>query len=100
MTKMIITANHLHDGSVVWMNATLEWSRNRGEAEQFDPDAATAAQEAAKASMQQNQVIGVYEVPADGKADQSARELIRGAGGPSITPPADRRGLEDSMVAS
>ena len=99
MSNMIITANHLRDGGVVWMNAALQWSRNRGEAEQFDPDAAPAAQAAAIASLQQNHVIGVYEVPADGKADQSARELIRGSGGPSITPPVDRHRVAAAAVA-
>ena len=89
MTDILITANHLLDGSVLWLGADLKWHHHREAAGQFDPDSAPAAQQAAAHSVAQNQVISVYDIAIDGKADTSMRETVRAAGGPSITPPAD-----------
>ena len=60
-----------------------------------EPDSgsdANAAKTKAETDILANRIIAFYEIPVDGKANQSAREMIRGAGGPSIMPPADRPG--------
>lgn len=93
MTKtddIILTANRLDDGVVLWMTATLDWTTDRSKAATFDADSATTAKAQAEKDAAANQIVSVYDVAVNGKADRSAREMIRAARGPSIMPPADK----------
>ena len=87
-----MTANRLRDGVVIWLQADLRWSADSAAAARFSGAAYDAAKAQAEDEIQANKIVAFYEVPIDGKADQSAREMIRGVGGPSITPPIDRPG--------
>ncbi|MDB2390439.1 DUF2849 domain-containing protein [Alphaproteobacteria bacterium] len=87
---IILTANRLDDGVVLWMTATLNWTTDRTSAAKFDADSATIATARAENDAAANQIVSVYAVAVNGQADQSAREVIRAARGPSIRPPADK----------
>jgi len=82
----------LTDGVVLWLQADLCWSQRISDAAHFAAAAYPQAKAKAEADMAANKVVAVYDIPVDGMADHSARELIRAAGGPSIMPPADRPG--------
>ena len=93
LCETILTANRLDDGSVVWMTADLGWSKDRLAAASFAGVTRATALAVGAADVARQRIVGVYEIQLDGIQDLSARETIRAAGGPSITPPADR--LED-----
>jgi|GEM_PF-1033322 len=86
---ILITANRLDDGSVVWLADDLQWRQERHHAGHFDKVARRRALAKASHSEAANEVTAIYEIPIDGKADVSARERIRALGGPSIVPPKD-----------
>ena len=86
---ILITANRLDDGSVVWLADDLQWRQERHHASHFDKVARRRALAKASHSEAANEVTAIYEIPIDGKADVSARERIRALGGPSIVPPKD-----------
>ncbi|MBT6565328.1 DUF2849 domain-containing protein [uncultured Candidatus Puniceispirillum sp.] len=87
---IILTANRLEDGVVLWMTGKLDWTANRSRAAIFDADNAQSAHARAEQDAAANRIVSVYAVAVNGKADQSAREMIRAAKGPSIIPPADK----------
>ncbi|WP_438997613.1 DUF2849 domain-containing protein [Candidatus Puniceispirillum sp.] len=87
---IILTANRLDDGVVLWMTAKLDWATDRSKAARFDADNAPLATARAEQDVAENRIVSLYTVAVNGKADQSARETIRAARGPSIIPPADR----------
>ena len=86
---IILTANRLDDGVVLWMTAALDWTTDRTKAAVFDADSAPIANLHAEKDMAANRIVSVYAVAVNGKADQSAREMIRAAKGPSVKPPVD-----------
>ena len=87
---IILTANRLDDGVVLWMTATLGWTTDRAKAAKFDADSAAIATARAEDDAAANRIVSLYAVAVNGKADQSAREVIRAAKGPSVKPPVDR----------
>lgn len=87
--ETILTANRLHDGVVVWMAADHGWSPDRRVAAAFSGHGLSQAQAAAAEDVAGQRIVGLYEIRLDGIQDLSAREAIRAAGGPSITPPID-----------
>ncbi|MGB1864451.1 MAG: DUF2849 domain-containing protein [Candidatus Puniceispirillum sp.] len=87
---IIITANRLDDGVVLWMTATLDWTTDRTKAAIFDAVSAPIAITHAEQDVAANLIVSVYTIAVNGKADQSAREVIRAAKGPSVKPPVDR----------
>lgn len=89
--QSILTANRLHDGVVVWMAADHGWSPDRRAAAAFSGQSLSVAQAAAADDVADQRIVGLYEIRLDGVQDLSAREAIRAAGGPSITPPVDRQ---------
>ena len=86
---VILTANRLHDGTVVWMVSDYSWHEDRIAAAEFTADLALIARRHANADVVAQKIISLYEISVDGIADTSAREMIRAARGPSITPPPD-----------
>ena len=88
--NIILTANRLDDGVVLWMTDRLDWTANRSKAAMFDAKSAPLATARAEQDVAANRIVSLYTVAVNGKADQSARETIRAARGPSIIPPADR----------
>ena len=94
----LLTANRLTDGVVLWMDAHGNWTEIRDKAAAFDDANSAMARNRAQADLARQQIIGLYEIHVDGIADQSAREVIRAAKGPSIQPPPDRRNDEASHV--
>ena len=72
------------------MTPTLDWTSDRSNAATFDADSAPIAKAHAEKDATENLIVSVYAVAVNGKADQSAREMIRAAKGPSIMPPADK----------
>lgn len=89
MPEQIITANRLTDGAVVWLTAALEWTTERASAGAFAGDALSSASAQAQQDNANNLVTALYQIALDGKADLSAREIIRANKGPSISPPPD-----------
>lgn len=92
MAHRVITANRLHDGSVVWMAADGTWVPDIARAAASDSDeTAAAALARARADEAAGGVIGVYEVEVE--LDDATwpamprpvrlREKIR-AGGPTV----------------
>jgi len=90
-TKVVLTANRLDDGVVIWMTADYRWTRDRAEAAEFTGDLRAMAMAQADADLAADQITALYEVKIDGIQNLSAREMIRAAGGPSVTPPIDRQ---------
>ena len=89
MPEQIITANRLTDGAVVWLTAALEWTTERASAGAFAGDALSSTSAQAQQDNANNLVTALYQIALDGKADLSAREIIRANKGPSISPPPD-----------
>ncbi len=92
MTQMVITANRLRDGSVVYLSGPRCWAPDIVDAVVFENKAAAGgALEAAEQSAAAEHVIAVYAFPVacnDGAlAVLSQREKIR-IHGPSIQIPA------------
>ena len=88
--NIILTANRLDDGVVLWMTDRLDWTANRSKAAMFDAKSAPLATARAEQDVAANWIVSLYAVMVNGKADQSARETIRAARGPSIKPPVDK----------
>lgn len=91
MSDVLITANRLRDGVVVWLGANLLWSEDSKNAACFAPHLLPVALQAAEHDSNRNDVTAVYEIPVNGMADKSTREHIRALGGPTIQPPSDDR---------
>ena len=92
MNGVKFTANRIETGSVVWLTGDLSWTEDAGLACRFTGDHALRARHAVDDAEQRNEIIAAYEVAVDDAAPRhSAREDIREARGPSITPPADRQ---------
>jgi len=92
MNGVKFTANRIETGSVVWLAGDLSWTEDAGMACRFTGDHAMRARHAVDGAEQRNEIIAAYEVAVDDAAPRpSAREDIREARGPSITPPADRQ---------
>ncbi|MGC6452869.1 MAG: DUF2849 domain-containing protein [Candidatus Puniceispirillaceae bacterium] len=91
MTGVRFTANRIESGAVVWLTRDMAWAEDAGMAHSFSGGLAARARRAVEAAERRNDVIAAYEVPVEeGATRPSAREAIRAARGPSITPPADR----------
>ncbi|GBD58001.1 DUF2849 domain-containing protein [Gluconobacter wancherniae] len=86
--KLVLTANRLLDGQIVWRDAFGQWLPQIRHAETYDAESAELALENAKHNAQRDGVVGVYEVAVqDGSAIEpvSVRERIR-AHGPTVHP--------------
>ena len=100
MTQVKFTANRIETGAVVWLTGDLAWAEDAGRAYGFIGKSADRARLAVDRSEQHNEIVAAYEVPVDeGAARPSARELVRAARGPSITPPANHRQGDNGSVA-
>ena len=92
MNGVKFTANRIETGSVVWLADDLSWTEDAGMACRFSGDRAKTARCAVDGAERRNEVISAYEVAVDDIAPKpSAREDIRAARGPSITPPSDHQ---------
>ena len=86
---MVVTANRLQDGAVIWRASDGSWSPDIADAAIFATEGALAkALDAGRLEESAGRVIGVYEVELETLEDSVAparlRERIR-AGGPSIS---------------
>jgi len=97
---IILTANRLDDGVVLWMTNKLDWTVNRSKAAMFDAKSAPLATARAEQDVAANRIVSLYTIAVNGKAGQSARETIRAARGPSIIPPADRPACAPVLLGS
>lgn len=85
---LVLTANRLLDGHIVWRDAHGSWQRSISRAAILSPDVYEAELTAASASAQRDGVVGVYEVvvrPGATAQPVSVRERIR-AFGPTVHP--------------
>lgn len=85
---LLLTANRLLDGRIVWLGEGGHWCASIAEATRFTYEEAGPALERALAEAAQKEVVAVYEVIArDTQPPEpvSAREAIR-AHGPSVHP--------------
>lgn len=86
-TYMIITANRLRDGVIVYLaerGGDMTWTAAIGDAASYGEDAIEAALARAKTYEKSNLIIGAYAVEVtDNNKPLSAREQIR-AHGPSV----------------
>jgi hypothetical protein len=85
--SLVVTANRLHDGQVVWLAAGGGWSEDARAAAVFAGGAVAAGLAEGAAAEARQQVVGAYAVEvaagAGGAWPLSMRERIRAAG-PSI----------------
>ena len=91
MTVQVVTANRLIDGAVVWLTAQNTWSEVFTESKPLrDEAAAKAALDSAAVDVKARLVVGPYlaeaEETPEGLQPNSARERIRVARIPTITP--------------
>jgi Protein of unknown function (DUF2849) len=91
MTVQIVTANRLLDGAVVYLTADHAWSEDfKASAALRDDASAKAALDGTAADVKARAVVGPYlaeaEETPDGLQPNSARERIRAARLPTITP--------------
>ncbi|NVN01920.1 MULTISPECIES: DUF2849 domain-containing protein [Asaia] len=85
---LVLTANRLLDGLIVWRDASGSWQRSIAHAAILSPEEYESALDAAIKSAQNDGVVGVYEVvvrPGAIAAPVSVRERIR-AFGPTVHP--------------
>ncbi|BAT19539.1 MULTISPECIES: DUF2849 domain-containing protein [Asaia] len=85
---LVLTANRLLDGHIVWRDASGAWQRSIAHAAILAPENYESALENAIQSAQNDGVVGVYEVvvrPAKVAEPVSVRERIR-AFGPTVHP--------------
>lgn len=85
---LVLTANRLLDGLIVWRDVKGIWQRSIAHAAILSPEDYESALEAATKSAQNDGVVGVYEVvvrPGAIAAPVSVRERIR-AFGPTVHP--------------
>jgi sulfite reductase (NADPH) hemoprotein beta-component len=84
---LVVTANHLRSGRVVWLDAEGGWSERLGAARLFAPEATAEAAMAGQAGERALLVVGAYAVEVALKGGTPSplkfRERLR-AGGPSI----------------
>ena len=90
MPRVMITANCIYDGVVVWLTREFAWSEDSSLAAGFAGDAAIAARHEVRAATRRNEIVAAYEIKIDGREDRSMRERIRAGKGPTILPPSDR----------
>ncbi|WP_029604217.1 DUF2849 domain-containing protein [Kozakia baliensis] len=86
--KLVLTANRLLDGHIVWLDQEGRWRSSIAHAAMFEPDTIDAALEKAKAHAQLDEVVGIYDVvvrPGPPLRPVSVRENIR-AFGPTVHP--------------
>ena len=88
--NLMITANQLTDGTVMWLAGDFTWSPHRRDAGCFNADSIQAARASAARDDARNLVTAIYEIAMDGKQDVSAREDIRANQEPTIVPPFDQ----------
>lgn len=82
--QLVVTANRLRDGAVVWRRSDGGWSIHFHDAEALAPDNAAGALAGARADEAARIVIGSYAAPVDAEAQPvSWKERIR-AFGPTI----------------
>lgn len=85
---LVLTANRLLDGHIVWRDAHGSWQRSIAQAAILAPETYESQLEEAVASSQKDGVVGVYEVvvrPGTIADPVSVRERIR-AFGPTVHP--------------
>lgn len=85
---LLVTANRLLDGRIVWLDESQKWCDHISQAGQFSYEKAETALKVAQESSAQQEVVGVYEVLAQaGTPPQpvTMREKIR-AYGPTSHP--------------
>jgi len=85
---LVLTANRLLDGHIVWRDSHGVWQRSIVHAAIFSPETYEAELETAIKSAQSDGVVGVYEVvvrPGIPAEPVSVRERIR-AFGPTVHP--------------
>ncbi len=84
---LVVTANRLRDGRVVWLAAGGRWAERVADAEVFAGEAVEGGLAAAAESERQQAVVGAYAaevaVGAAGPVPLRAREKFR-ADGPSV----------------
>jgi hypothetical protein len=84
---LVVTANRLRDGRVVWLAEGGSWSEHVGEAEVFAGEAVEAGLAVGAQAERQQLVVGPYAaevtVGAHGPVPLRAREKFR-ADGPSV----------------
>ena len=95
---VLLTANRLTDGVVLWMAGDTSWSENHDDSVGFTGVGLVKARDQAKADFANQRIISLYEITIDGTGKHSAREQIRAAKGPSIQPPRDRHNQGGSNV--
>ncbi len=87
---VVVTANRLTDGEVVWLAPNNVWSRDIGTATLFPPEAAEAGLAAGLRDEARQIVVAAYVTAAEetdhGPVPLRYRERIR-AFGPSVLPP-------------
>ena len=91
MTVQVVTANRLVDGAVVWLTAQNTWSEVFAESKPLRDEAeAKAALDGTASDVKARKVVGPYlaeaEETPEGLQPNSARERIRAARVPTITP--------------
>ena len=92
MTGIRFTANRIETGAAVWLTDDLSWTEDAARAFRFTDDLAENARLAVELAEGRDEIIAAYEMPEDKVTTRpSAREAIRAARGPSVTPPADLR---------
>lgn len=85
---LLLTANRLLDGRIVWLGEGEHWRESIAEAKRFSYEEAGPVLERALAAAAQKEVVAIYEVVAhDTQPPEpvTAREVIR-AHGPSVHP--------------
>ncbi|QDH16806.1 DUF2849 domain-containing protein [Swingsia samuiensis] len=86
--KLVLTANGLIDGRIVWRDAQGKWQHHFRKAALYDVDAAQSELEKAQKTAQADGVVSIYEVAVKDETPiepVSVRERIR-AYGPSVHP--------------
>lgn len=86
--KLVLTANRLLDGVIVWWDRLGQWRPHIGVAEKLDAEQVAPVLELAQARAQADGVVGVYEVAVkdvEPPEPVTVRERIR-AYGPTVHP--------------
>ncbi|MBR0560665.1 DUF2849 domain-containing protein [Neokomagataea anthophila] len=86
---LVITANRLLDGAIVWLSADYTWQTVIQRAEVLVPDAVSERLEGVQSRAQADGVVGIYEIAVrpevGGPVPVTMRERIR-AFGPTVHP--------------
>ncbi|GBR55516.1 hypothetical protein AA106555_2038 [Neokomagataea thailandica NBRC 106555] len=86
---VVITANRLLDGAIVWLAADDIWLTRMQRANVFEPEAAVERVSALQSRAQSDGVVGIYEIAVrpeeTGPMPVTMRERIR-AFGPTVHP--------------